>query len=443
MKIIADLHLHSRYSRAVSSKMIPKTIAAWSADKGVDLVGTADWTNPLWLKELEASLKEAGKGIYSLKTGDSSLKKVNFILSTEISSIYTQDNQTRKIHNLIIAPSFKTVKEINSQLKKQGCNLMSDGRPIIGLSSIELAELVWSVDKNCLIIPAHIWTPWFSMFGSKSGFDSIKECWGQFADRIYAIETGLSSDPAMNWRIKELDTRSIVSFSDAHSPAKLAREVTVFDLQELSFANITKALKNNRSEGENKILYTLEFYPEEGKYHYSGHRKCNIRQSPEETRKKGTTCPVCGKPLTLGVMHRVEQLADKQLKAVKKENKIGLVGWYHPSDKKRPPFVKLVPLMEIVAESLGFTTASKKVKNEYKNLTKNLAPELKLLTQTKIEDIENFAGQKTAQTIKKLRTGAIIVEPGYDGVYGQVKIWKKEDQESQSELDSKEQMSLF
>jgi len=334
MKIIADLHLHSRYSRAVSSKMIPKTIAAWSADKGVDLVGTADWTNPLWLKELEASLKEAGKGIYSLKTGDSSLKKVNFILSTEISSIYTQDNQTRKIHNLIIAPSFKTVKEINSQLKKQGCNLMSDGRPIIGLSSIELAELVWSVDKNCLIIPAHIWTPWFSMFGSKSGFDSIKECWGQFADRIYAIETGLSSDPAMNWRIKELDTRSIVSFSDAHSPAKLAREVTVFDLQELSFANITKALKNNRSEGENKILYTLEFYPEEGKYHYSGHRKCNIRQSPEETRKKGTTCPVCGKPLTLGVMHRVEQLADKQLKAVKKENKIGLVGWYHPSDKK-------------------------------------------------------------------------------------------------------------
>lgn len=452
MKIVADLHLHSKYSRAVSPQMEPETLAQWAAKKGIDLLATGDWTHPLWLKELEGQLEEAEEGIYKIKNQQPETKGVRFILSTEISSIYSQADKLRRIHNLVIIPSFTTAHKINEELKRRGCNLMSDGRPIIGLSSIQLAEVVWSIDKNCLIIPAHIWTPWFSMFGSKSGFDSIEECWGKYTDQIYAIETGLSSDPVMNWRIKELDKRSIISFSDAHSPAKLGRELTIFKLKnklksnkKFSFFDLLSALRQDK-DSDWQIAYTVEFHPEEGKYHYTGHRNCGVRHSPKDTKKKGSTCSVCGRPLTLGVMHRVEELAgDPVIKPIKKENEVGLVGYYHPQDKDRPPYVMLVPLMEILAESFSIGVTSQKVKNEYDNLIGNLASELELLTQTKTEKIASFGGEKIAQAIKKVRKGDIVVDPGFDGVFGKVKIWKEE-KESVSQdavLESKEQMTLF
>ncbi|MFC1710956.1 endonuclease Q family protein [Patescibacteria group bacterium] len=447
MKVIADLHLHSKYSRAVSQQMIPQVMAEWAVKKGINLLGTSDWTHALWLKELEASFNESSNGVYSLKNSKNNLSKVKFILATEISSIYSQGGKTRRIHNVVFIPSFKIAYKINKELKSRGCNLMSDGRPIIGLSSIELAELIWSIDKNCIIVPAHIWTPWFSMFGSKSGFDSVSECWGKYEKHIYAIETGLSSDPTMNWLVKDLDTRSILSFSDAHSPAKLGRETTVFELEELSFENLRKALKARLKPGKNKILYTTEFYPEEGKYHYTGHRKCSVKHTFADTLKKGTTCPVCGKPLTLGVMHRVSELAkNKSIEPIKKENKAGLIGYYNPEDKTRPPYVMLVPLMEIIAESFSIGVGSKKVANEYENIIKNLGTEIDVLTQTKIEKIAKHSGDKIAQGIDKVRKGDIVVDPGFDGVFGVVKIWHSQNStsdEKQDLLKSKEQMSFF
>ena len=436
MKIVADLHLHSKYSRAVSPKMMPDIMAQWAKKKGIDLLGTADWTHPLWLKELETNLKQAGDGIFKVKGED----KVKYFLTTEISSIYSQGGKTRRIHNLMMAPSFNTIHKINEELKRRGCNLLSDGRPIIGLSSIQLAELIWSIDKSVLIVPAHIWTPWFSMFGSKSGFDSIEECWGEFADRIYAVETGLSSDPAMNWRIKELDTRSIVSFGDSHSPPKLGRELTIFELEKLSYDNIYASLcsrtkfdpafqsqtkKSSRSIAPaNRILHTIEFHPEEGKYHYTGHRNCGIKQTPSETKKKGAQCSVCGKPLTLGVMHRVEELANRdQIKPIKKTSKSGVVGYYNSQDETRPPYVMLVPLMEIISEAFNIGVSSQRVQKEYENLIKNLGSELAILTQLKLEEIKKITDERVVEGIKKVRSGQIVIDPGFDGVFGVVKIW--------------------
>lgn len=456
MKIVADLHLHSKYSRAVSPQMEPEMMARWAKLKGIDLLGTGDWTHPLWLKELESKLEEIGEGIYKLKGSQKSTQssagiayqnpcEPSFFLSTEISSIYSQGGKGRRIHNLVLAPSFETVHKINYELKRRGCNLLSDGRPIVGLSSIELCELVWSIDESCLIIPCHVWTPWFSLYGSKSGFDSIEECFGKFAEKIYAVETGLSSDPEMNWRIKELDHRAIVSFGDSHSPAKLGREATVFGLEELSYKNISEALRSAANQkSNNSILYTIEFYPEEGKYHYSGHRNCKIKQTPGETREKGTICPVCGRPLTLGVMHRVEELAGRQVVVEKKMSKHGLMGYYDKENAKRPPYVKLVPLMEILAESLKSTVASIKVKAEYEKLTQSLAPEFEILTQTSLEKIAKFGGDRVAEGIDKVRKGEIVVDPGFDGVFGIVKIWSPNYDKIKTEKISKtEQASLF
>lgn len=520
MKIIADLHLHSKYSRAVSQRMEPKTMIEWAKKKGIDLLGTADWTHPLWLTELEANLEEIGQGIYIIKgsrlmtksasvfesrtkqsNSPSSLSRdaVNtktlpnlsssrepcFILSTEISSIYSQGGKSHRIHNVVLAPSFNTVHKVNDELKRRGCNLLSDGRPIIGLSSISLCELLWSIDENIIVIPAHVWTPWFSLYGSKSGFDSIDECYGEFAKNIFAVETGLSSDPAMNWRIKELDTRTIVSNSDSHSPQKMGREATVFELEELNFKSIASALRSatnltrfaNRTRVKsanqsshsrdavnaqtlsnllphftpqqinNRILYTIEFHPEEGKYHYTGHRNCGIVQAPEETRTKGTTCPVCGKPLTVGVMHRVDEVSKgNTVSLTKKENEVGLVGYYNADNPKRPPYVMLVPLIEILAESLNTGVASIKVVFEYENIIKKLGSEIKILTQIKIEDIKKTCGERIAQGILKVRKGDMVVDPGYDGNFGVVKIWgnnKDSPAFAKASAGKEEQMSLL
>ncbi|MFC1727764.1 endonuclease Q family protein [Patescibacteria group bacterium] len=415
--IVADLHLHSKYSRAVSPLMTIPNLAQWARIKGIDLLAAPDWTHPLFLKELKKDLIKVGEGIFAYKKDKDGPR---FILATEISSIYTQGGKGRRIHNLILAPSFEAVDKINAALVARGANLVSDGRPIIGLSSHSLVDLIFNIDKSCLVIPCHIWTPWFSLFGSKSGFDSIKECFKEFASQIKAVETGLSSDPAMNWQVPELDQRSIVSFSDAHSLQKIGREVTVFEVEEiqkLRYEDIVKAID------EQKIAYTVEFYPEEGKYHFTGHRKCQVRHSSEETKKLGKICPACGRELTVGVMDRVCQLAGREINnralVVKNDfTQVKTIGY-----QNRPPYVMMVPLQEIISETLKVGVSSKKVKNEYSQLTENIGSEMNILLRASFQEIAKISGKKMALAIKKVREGDLVIDPGFDGLFGKVTIW--------------------
>lgn len=444
MKLVADLHLHSKYSRAVSQKMDIAHITDWAIKKGINLVATSDWTHPVWLSQLKANLTPSFPGLFKPKNNPQA--PVDFLLSTELSSIYNQDNQVRRIHLLVFAPSFETVDKINAKLLSLGANLGSDGRPILGLSAITLSRLIFDIDPNCLIIPAHIWTPWFSLYGSKSGFDSLNQCFGQFSKYIYAIETGLSSDPLMNWQIKELDNRAILSFSDAHSPSKLAREATVFDLpQSPSFSLVSKAIKSGfnlppKTNSSPHINYTIEFYPEEGKYHYTGHRNCQISQSPSQTKKKGKICPVCTRPLTVGVAQRVADLSGRALQDISlKKATIGS-NIKAISYNNRPPFVKLVPLQEILAQCLDVSPNTKQVFSQYQKLINNFENELNLLINVKIDDIKSLSGPKIAQAIKKVRQQDIYIKPGFDGQFGTVKIWPEQKEERQP---SQDQMSLF
>jgi len=425
VKIIADLHIHSRFARAVSSQMTIPTISLWAKKKGIDLVATGDWTHPMWFRELKAYLVEAGEGVYRLKSKVKGQEpKLSgpeplFLLSTEISSIYSQGGKVRRIHTLVFAPSLEVVEKVNQELINRGANLFSDGRPIIGLSARTLAEIILNIDKRCLIIPAHAWTPWFSLYGSMSGFDSIEECFKDLAPYIHAIETGLSSDPAMNWRIDELVNRQIVSFSDAHSPQKLGREATIFEVPELNYESIRKAIvAGRRDKAGGRILSTIEFYPEEGKYHYTGHRNCRVVYSPKEARKKGITCPVCGKKLTVGVMSRVEALASFDIETESEHDSFGV---RRVKDKKnsRPPYVMLVPLLEVLAEAFSVGAGTKTAADAYDRLIASIGSEFRVLLESPLEDIQKIAGPKVA--------GDIVIEPGYDGVFGKVKIWKEEE----------------
>lgn len=438
MHVIADLQLHSRFSRAVSKEMTIPNIAAWATRKGIGLVATGDWTHPMWFREIEQYLEEDGSGLLKLKSQDGPL----FLLATEVSCIYSQGGKTRRIHTLIWVPSLSSASAINKELTRRGCNLLSDGRPIIGLTSIQVCDVVFGIEPRAIVIPAHVWTPWFAVFGSMSGFNSIEEAFGPYADRIYAIETGLSSNPSMNWRIKDLDNRSIVSFSDAHSGPKLGREATVFDVPALSYENIYQAIK------EQHIAYTIEFYPEEGKYHYTGHRVCKVRQTPQETREKGTICPVCGKSLTVGVMHRVEQLAGRSEEELLISNtqypifnntKIRMTKSVVFPD--RPPFVMMVPLLEIIAEALGTSTASVKAQAMYFRLTNEVGTEFSILLEKDMESIAHIGGEKIAQAIERVREGKLHIDPGFDGIFGVVKIWGDEEQGIVE--SGKEQLSLL
>jgi uncharacterized protein (TIGR00375 family) len=430
MQVIADLHLHSHFSRAVSPEMTIPNLALWGKKKGIGLVATGDWTHPLWMKEIERDLEECGNGILQLKTTNksSSDQAPKFLLSTEISCIFSQNGKTRRVHTVVWVPTVSAAKNISKEITKRGGNVLSDGRPILGFSLIQLAELILTIEPTALIVPAHVWTPWFSVFGSMSGFDSLKEAFGPFEKKIYAVETGLSSSPDMNWMIGELDTRSIVSFSDAHSGPKLGRESTVFELPELSFAHITAALQNYKNNPKKpRIVKTIEFYPEEGKYHYTGHRDCHIRLNPEEVKAKGTTCPVCGKPLTQGVMQRVSQLATRP---------------YQKTGSNRPPFTMLVPLVEIISEAIGSPVTSPKVAVHYTKLIANCQNEFHILMDEDVKTIASLSTPQIADGIGKVRTGDIVIDPGYDGVFGVVKIWKSEkDKELVSSLG--EQTAIF
>jgi len=416
---ITDLHFHSKYSRAVSKSMDLEHIAEWSIKKGIDVVTTADFTHPAWFSEIKEKLKLQKNGLFRLKQAKNG---AHFMLTTEISCIYKKHDKVRRVHYMIIAPDFAAVKKINTQLDLIG-NLKSDGRPILGLDGEKLVEIVMGASTEAMVFPAHIWTPWFSMFGSKSGFDTVEECFGPMTKHIYAVETGLSSDPPMNWRLSQLDQYSIVSFSDAHSPAKLGREATIFELSELSYHNILKAIKQQGGK-KNKIAYTVEFHPEEGRYHWDGHRNCKINIPPQQSKKYKNICPKCKKPLTIGVLNRAEELADRP------EN-------YQPD--KRPSYKSLVPLQEIIAESMSRGVNTKGVQGEYESLIKQGKNEFNILLNLTVKELKKIALPKIVEGIKKMRQGDLIVEPGYDGEYGIVKIFNQ--QEARTKVNG--QSSLF
>ena len=433
--VIADLHLHSKYSRAVSQKMDLSEIGYWATQKGIDLVATADWTHPMWFRQLQNELIEKERGLYSLKNASVSISpKLRFVLATEVSSIYSQNGQVRRIHTVILSPNLKTSERVISALNARGVNLKSDGRPIMGLSMIELCELLWEIDEQIFVLPAHIWTPWFSMYGSKSGFDSIEACFGKYSDKITAIETGLSSDPIMNWSIPELERRQIVSFSDAHSGAKLGREATVFKKKQenYDYFDLIKALKQDKT-GALEIAFTIEFFPEEGKYHYSGHRLCGVRLSPAEVKAANGLCPKCHKPLTIGVMDRVQELAGQLLEEADLPTKLShsKTKLIYPPKKNRPPFVSIIPLMELISHNLKVASVSKKVLEKYHFLIEKVGSEFEILLFKDLEELENLGETELAQLITKMRQRQIRLEPGYDGVFGKIEVNVQTDNQEQ------------
>lgn len=411
MKIVADLHIHSKYSRGCSRGLELPVIAQWCQRKGIDLVTTGDCTHPKWLESIKESLTEAEPGFYQLKDKSS---KTRFIIGTEISCIYKQGDKCRRIHIVLLFPSIEAAEKVNQALIARGCNLKSDGRPIIGLSAKELAKLCWETDEKILVIPAHAWTPWFSIFGSKSGFDSIEECFEELSDKIYAIETGLSSDPPMNWRLSQLDKVFLVSNSDAHSPANLGREANVFDFSENNF-NYDELLRILSEHDRKSFLYTIEFFPEEGKYHIDGHADCGFSCLPAESIKNNNRCPKCGKSLILGVLNRVNALADRE--NVQPENFVA--------------YKNIIPLQEIIATVYGVGKQSKKVIQKYLELTDKTNEFSILLDVDKIE-LNKLAGPELTTAIMKMRRGEVTIAAGYDGIYGKIEL--KLDKPKQNKL---------
>ncbi len=414
MEFVADFHIHSKYSRATSRNMDIPNLTKWARLKGVDLVGTGDFTHHLWLEELKQYLEPKGKSGFYFH------KDVNFILSGEISSIYSQNGKVYRVHNLLMAPSFEIVEEINKMLSAHG-NIASDGRPILGMSCLRLAEELFKISEDIILIPAHIWTPWFSLFGSRSGFDAIEEAFGKYTDKIYALETGLSSDPAMNWMISSLDKYTLISNSDSHSPSRIGREANIFDC-EFNYWEIRDVLK---TKDKNRFLYTIEFFPQEGKYHYDGHRNCNVCLHPDETRKNKGICPACKKPLTKGVLYRVQELADRDYGYIP-ENAIG--------------YKSMVPLDEIISEAKGIGKQSKAVQKEYLDAIYNAGSELNILTKTPTKDLYSHLPERIAEGIRLVREKKIDTIPGHDGEYGVIKIFN---QEKKEDTKQDQQMTLF
>ncbi len=404
--IYADLHTHSKYSRATSNKMNIKHLSINGCVKGLNLIGTGDFTHPEWLKEIKENTIHKESGILESKHND-----MKFMLTSEIATIYSQNQKVRKIHHIIILPSLEHVEQFNDLLRKKlykkgkKCNLTHDGRPIIGMTSIELAETVFSVHDKALLIPAHIWTPWFSLFGSKSGFNNISDCYGEYTKKILSVETGLSSDPLMNWRLSMLDDYTLISNSDCHSPYvyRIGRECNVFTWDRISYDNLYNTLRTRKG-----FEHTIEVDPGYGKYYFDGHRKCGVCLKPKESMKMNNECPECGKKLTIGVLHRVEQLADRE-------------EGYKP--KKRIPFKYHIPLIEIISKILGYGVKTKKVNNYYNNLIKKYDNEFNIMFNIDTKELDN---KLLAHTINELRNNNLKISPGYDGVYGEPVIEKQQ-----------------
>ena len=410
MKQIADLHIHSRYSMATSKDGTPEMLDLWARKKGISLIGTGDMTHPVWRQELKEKLIPAEQGLFRLKdeyvlpeAGRYPGTAPRFVLSGEISSIYKKGGKTRKVHSLILLPGFDEADAFAARLEKIG-NIHSDGRPILGLPCHDLLEMMLEVSEEGMYIPAHIWTPHFSLFGAKSGFDTIEECFEELTPYIHALETGLSSDPVMNWQISALDGYQLVSHSDAHSPSKLGREADLLDI-ELSYQGLFQAVQSGKG-----LKGTIEFFPEEGKYHYDGHRKCGVCLSPREAEEYKGICPVCGKKLTMGVDHRILQLSDRD------ESEVSM-----PESGR--PYESLVPLPEVISACVGFSTASKKVQGQYERLLEKLGAEFSILREVPEEDIRAADGEVLTEGIRRLRAGEVVRKPGFDGEYGKIELF--------------------
>lgn len=421
MRIIADLQIHSKYSRACSQELVPVNIGHWADNKGIAVIGTGDFTHPKWLEELKATLEEVKPGLYNLRNKSA---KAFFMLTAEVSSIYKQGDKVRRVHNMIFAPNFKAVDKIIDGLTSAGANLKADGRPIMGVHCDDLVKIVKEADEKAEVVPAHAWTPHFGVFGSLSGFNIIEEAFGDQAKYIKAIETGLSSDPKMNWQISNLDKYSLTSNSDAHSLRKIGREANVFeiDADKLSYDEIIRVLY---CKDPKEFLYTIEFFPEEGKYHLDGHRDCKFSCLPQQTKKLKGLCPVCGKRLLVGVLNRVDELADREL---------GFI----PS--RAVPFKNVIPLEEIIAETFGVGAGSKKVIATYDAIVGKI-PEFEVLLDLSEDQISTLGYPDIAKSILRVREGRVHIEPGYDGVFGKIHLY--EGDERDIALKKPRQASLF
>src|SRR3989338_5582707 len=427
---ILDLHIHSKYSRACSKALELPSIANACETRGIDIVSTGDFTHPGWFQHIREMLEEENDGIYKLKIQDTRNKiqknakfnppaggqnsKTRFILGTELSVIKNHKGKTRRVHILVFAPSLTVAEKFNKTLEDRGFNLHSDGRPILGLTSKELLEICLETDERMQLIPAHAWTPWFAIFGSKSGYDSLEEAFDDLTPYVHAIETGLSSDPLMNWRCSWLDNITLVSNSAAHSPQKLGREANVLQFESEDGVTYSEIFRIINEKDRAKFLFTIEFYPEEGKYHLDGHRVCQFVCTPEETKKYGGLCIKCKKPLVIGVLNRVAELADR----TEDEARRGA------EEKKFIPYKNLVPLPEILADVVGCGVATKRVVREYGNIMKNFDSEFSFLLDARLLDIERASSQHIATAIDRVRNGNIVVKPGYDGEFGIVKVFE-------------------
>jgi uncharacterized protein (TIGR00375 family) len=417
LRFIADLHVHSRYSRATSRDMEVETLARWARLKGIKLVGTGDFTHPTYFAELGARLEPAEDGLFRIKKGERSTR---FMLTGEVSNIFHQGGKLRKVHTLILGRDTRDVERLNSKLQRYG-KLSSDGRPIFTFPVKDLVKMVLDISLSFVIIPAHAWTPWFSVFGANSGFDSLRECFEEETYSIFAIETGLSSDPPMNWRLSALDKITLISNSDAHSPSRLGREANVFDC-ELSYPEICDVL---RQRDPKRFLFTIEFFPEEGKYHYDGHRKCNVVFSPAESAERSNICPVCNKPLTIGVYHRVEDLADRPPGVVPE----GAI-----------PARNLIPLDEIIAEALGVGSGAASVRREYLRIVQTYGSEFEVLLDCPLSELSRNVPKNIVEGIGAVREGRVKIKPGHDGVFGKISILRDEAEDG---VAATEQMSIF
>ncbi|MEN3044937.1 MAG: endonuclease Q family protein [Candidatus Hydrothermales bacterium] len=412
---IADIHIHSFYSRATSHNMNPIFLSKYAKFKGIHLLGTGDILHPEYRKELKGILKERGDGYFEI---DGTL----FILTTEINLVFSKDNKVRRIHIILTFPDFLTVEKLEKKISLFG-SVRSDGRPTFSLDTISFIELVREISKDIMIIPAHIWTPWFSLFGSNSGFDSLEEAFGNYVKEIQALETGLSSDPPMNWMLSSLDNFSLVSNSDSHSPERIGREANVFK-DYLSYEELKGVLEKKDKE---KFLFTIEFFPEEGKYHYDGHRSCGVFLHPEESIKFNNKCPKCNRPLTIGVLSRVYKLRNRNF-GEKPEYYI--------------PFKNLVPLREIIAQAIDKGENTKETEKIWEFLVKKYDNEINVLLNVDLDELLNSVDEKLVEGIKNMRDGKVKRIPGYDGVYGKIIVFEKEDDKNY-EKKYKPQMSLF
>lgn len=410
MRQIIDFHIHSKYARATSKFFELEEMVKWSEIKGVDIISCADFTHPRWYANLQKNLiEEADSGLYKLKDSDS---KVRFIISTELSCIYRQADKTRRVHLCILMPNLEAAARFNQALEDRGAKLASDGRPILGMSAKEVLQIMLDCDKRAMMIPAHVWTPWFAVFGSKSGFDSLEECFEELTPYIKAIETGLSSDPVMNWRLSKLDNITLVSNSDAHSGPQIGREANVMDLKEQTYDEIIDIIS---TKDKNRFLYTIEFFPEEGMYHFDGHRECNFVCQPEQTKKLKGLCPQCKKPLTIGVVSQIEALSDVD------KNKINA--------SKHIPYKSIVPLPNIIADYLAMGKSSQRVQNLFMDIIRQAGSEFKVLLDLPLVELKKIMPAILAEGIIKMRQNKIKLIPGFDGQYGQVEIFSDQEKE--------------